>query len=126
MRNYESIIVFDANLSEEQLDAEIAKVQAILQGAGSASVQVEKWGRKDISYAVKGSRHGHFVLFRYGTSNPEIVNALRAQLAITENVRKYYSVRINLPKRKFKGRPLKNGASGMGGDEPFEESELQY
>lgn len=124
MRNYESIVVYDPNLGEEQLEAEISKTQGVLQGAGASSVQVDKWGRREIAYVVRGSRHGHFVLFRYESESPEIVNALRSQLSITETVKKYYSVRTSVPRRKFKGRPVKAG--GLAGEDVFDDNEIQY
>ena len=121
MRNYESIVVYDPNLTEEQLEAEINKTQAVLKGAGAESVQIDKWGRREIAYFVSGSKHGHFVLFKYQSANSEVANVLRGQLALTETVRKYYSVRTGVARRKFKGRPVKPGAADI-----FEDAESQY
>ncbi|MBX7136968.1 MAG: 30S ribosomal protein S6 [Oligoflexia bacterium] len=118
MRNYESIVIFDPTITEENLKKEISKIETLLQGAGAATINVDIWGRREIAYLVGKHKHGHFVSFSYSGEDTELANKLTAQLRLTEVVIKFQSYRTNLKSRKFKGRP---GGKSVGGDWGFDE-----
>ena len=119
MRHYESVVVFDPVLNEEELKKEIGRIQAILETGGAKEIAVDNWGRKEIAYMVRKKRNGCFVCYKYGSEDLALVNNFTGLLRIQDSVIKFQTHKISDRKRKFKGRPRKSVELGgsWGGDD---------
>lgn len=126
MRTYETIAVFNPTLQEEALKKEIKKFEAVLSGAGAQSISLDVWGRREIAYTVGRFKHGHFVRFSFEGQNAELVPTLQQHLRLNEQVIKFQTHRLNLPKRKFKGRINPKGISEWVSDDFSDDMDARY
>jgi len=93
MQGYESIVILDPNLTEEQQTTLLDKFKGIIEGQGGKIVQHAKWGRRKLAYEVKKRDYGLYHLF-YLDHTPPAVKALEHQLRFEENVLKWMSVKV--------------------------------
>lgn len=105
MRKYETIVVFAPTLGETELNAEIARVQALLESNGAEEVSSTKWGRKEIAYTVKKQKFGNFVVFNFNSGQSDTIDKTSRVLVITDSVLKFQTHGISDRRRKVKTNP---------------------
>lgn len=93
MQGYESIVILDPNLTEEQQTVLLDKLKGIIEGQGGKIVQHAKWGRRKLAYEVKKKDYGLYHLF-YLDRTPPALKALEGQLRFEETVLKWMSVAV--------------------------------
>jgi small subunit ribosomal protein S6 len=103
MKKYETVVVFDPNLGEAQLNDEVKKVRALIESKGGENVDFTNWGKKKIAYQVKKFNFGYFIAFTFTSAKCSTINDINSILRITESVIKFLPYKIELPQRKFKG-----------------------
>ncbi len=62
---YESAVLINAALDDEQINAEIARITDQIQNNGGEIKNVENWGRKRLAYMVEKSKIGYYVIYRF-------------------------------------------------------------
>ena len=107
MKKYESIVVFNPELTEDRVKEEVAVVEKIIAENGGSGTAVESWGKKQISYQVKKHRHGHYRCLYYVSDNGDIVTTLTRHFRLADNIIKFQTHRIDANSRGFKGNPFK-------------------
>src|SRR3989338_8267210 len=120
MNNYELILLFDANLGEDKIDAVLARVEEKTKGQGGAIDKIEKWGTKRLASMIKkakGLTQGYYVLVRF--HGPSSLQAeLRSYLHVTEHVVRYFisrAVEIEaaaVETKEISGTPLEAAETG--------------
>lgn len=90
---YETVIILNAVLEEQQIEAEITKISDYLKNHGADIWDIEKMGRKRLAYAIKKSRSGYYVIFRYD-AEPTFIVEFEKILSITDNVFRYLTVKL--------------------------------
>ena len=53
VKNYESVIIINAALEDEQIDLVISKIVDNLKLNGGEVIDVDKWGRKRLAYPIQ-------------------------------------------------------------------------
>lgn len=84
MRTYEMMLVFDPALEVEQIDMDLRKLQDYLAAHGSVR-RWERWGKRRLSYEIKGRQYGYYVLSVFD-SEASAVNELDRSLRIMNAV----------------------------------------
>jgi small subunit ribosomal protein S6 len=62
---YETAVLINAALDDEQIEAEISRIREQIQNYGGEITDVENWGRKRLAYMVEKSKIGYYVIFRF-------------------------------------------------------------
>ncbi|MGB9668225.1 MAG: 30S ribosomal protein S6 [Thermosulfidibacteraceae bacterium] len=93
LRCYESMVVFDPDLSEEDFNKAIGWVKGIIERNNAQLLKVDLWGKRKLAYEINKKREGVYVLF-YFRSNPEFIEELERNYRINSNVMRYLTVRI--------------------------------
>jgi len=93
MEGYESIFIFDPNLSEEEQQGTLARFKDTLEGQGGKLVHQVTWGRRKLAYPVKKREYGVYHLL-YTDRTPEAIKALENQYRFDENVIKWMTVAV--------------------------------
>ena len=117
MRKYETIAVFSTSLGENEITAEIAKVQALLETNGAKDVNVQRWGRKEISYTVKKQKFGNYVVFEYTSDQSDTVEKTSRILVITDSILKFQTHILRDRHRKVRPNSRPAAQSEDAGDE---------
>ena len=62
MRDYELTVVFSPEIAEEDLPAEIERVNDLIAQKGGIVGEANRWGRRRLAYPIKRHREGNYVL----------------------------------------------------------------
>lgn len=94
MQGYESIVILDPDVTQEQQDGLIDKFKGLVSSNGGQVVHHNLWGRRKLAYEIKKRSHGIYHLF-YLDRTPEALQALENQLRIEDNVIKWLSLKVD-------------------------------
>ena len=110
-RKYETVVIFQATISDDQRAKEIEKINELLSSNGCSNLELEDWGKREIVYGLEAKPSGHYVCFNYDSTNTQVNGLLNAALRIVESVVKFQTHRLSDRTRKFKGRKPSEKAS---------------
>jgi len=94
MRRYESVVILDPDLSEEQIGTLTERYSQIIKTSGGELIKIEDWGSKRLAYVVKRKEKGRYILLDY-VGQPTLLSELERQFKISEEVMKYLSVKLD-------------------------------
>ncbi|MEE8481321.1 MAG: 30S ribosomal protein S6 [Desulfobacterales bacterium] len=91
MRRYETIFIIDPDLSDEERNPVVERLQEIINQHGGFLVITDEWGSKKLAYEVKKKVRGYYIRIDYcGTG--KLVNEIERFFRIDDRVMKYMSV----------------------------------
>ncbi len=88
MRKYESMLVFDPELTEEQAVKENQAVLELIKQEGGEILETAKWGKRKLAYEIKKRREGYYFV-NYYNLDPKMIDELERHLRISELVLRY-------------------------------------
>jgi small subunit ribosomal protein S6 len=107
---YESIFIINPNISDDETNAVIKKMQDVVAKQGGEMLKFEDWGKKKLAYEIKKQKRGHYVFFQFKGSAAAI-SELERTYKLTDNVIKFLSVklekelRVKAPPKPKKEKP---------------------
>jgi small subunit ribosomal protein S6 len=94
MRRYETIIIMDPDLSDEQRQPVVERVQDVITQENGYLALTDEWGSRKLAYEIKKKPRGYFTRFDFcGTS--AIVNEIERFFRIDDRVLKYMTVLLD-------------------------------
>lgn len=100
MQGYESILIFDPEISDEGQKELIDKYKGLIDSNGGQVVHHTVWGRRRLAYEVKKREYGVYHLL-YLDHAPEALRALENNFRIDDNVIKWQSVAVEDVDKEF-------------------------
>ena len=88
MRKYESMLVFDPELTEEQAVKENQVFLDLVKSEGGEPLETAKWGKRKLAYEIKKKREGYYFVNNYNF-DPQKIGELERHLRISEVVLRY-------------------------------------
>jgi small subunit ribosomal protein S6 len=79
-RPYEVVYIFDPELTEETITAKLNHFHSLIQAEGAPAPQLNHWGRRTLSYAIKKRDVGYYVVANFEAETsalPEFERAIR-------------------------------------------------
>ena len=78
-RAYELMVIIDAELDDEVIDATIKRVADLLDQRGATVKSEDRWGRRRFAYEINHKLEGYYVLFEFvgGSELDQLERALR-------------------------------------------------
>ena len=93
MRRYETFVIVDPDLSEEQRTPIIERTTDLITKEDGLTVKVDEWGMRKLAYEIKKKPRGYYVRLDYcGTA--AIVDEMERFFRIDDRVMKYMTVLI--------------------------------
>lgn len=92
-QNYESAVLINAALDDEQIDQILSKIKDNITNNGGEVVDIDNWGRKRLAYTVKKSKIGYYVIFRF-IAQPNIVAKLERLYTLDENILRFLIISL--------------------------------
>lgn len=92
MKKYESIIIIDPKLKENEIKDTIEKYKKMMGNFSKKEVTVEDMGERKLAYEIKKNSTGYYALFNF-YSKPEDIYELERNYRIDDNVIKFIVVR---------------------------------
>jgi len=94
MRRYETIVIIDPDLSNEQRLPVFEKLKGLIIQQGGFLVIVDEWGDKRLAYEIKKRSRGYYVRLDFcGTG--ALVNEMERFFRIDDRVLKYMTVLLD-------------------------------
>ncbi len=92
MDKYELAFVVSANIEEDERDAVVEKVKALIERFGGQISDVEEWGKRKLAYPIQHMDEGYyyFAHFEAETSAP---SEIEERIRIMDNVIRYLIVK---------------------------------
>lgn len=94
MRRYETIVIIDPDLSEDDRIALIERVKEIIPHQEGVFLQEDLWGVKKLAYDIKKKPRGYYARFDYCGFGP-VVDELERFFKIDDRVMKYLTVQLD-------------------------------
>ena len=92
-REYETIFILRPDVNNDQIGAVNTKLRGIIDAGGGKLIKVENWGRRKLAYEVRKQLKGIYLFWKY-LGDPGLVEELERNLRLTDNVIRYYSVKV--------------------------------
>ena len=94
MRTYEVVFIAAPTLTNEELEAFITQMQAVVQDRNGKVIKVENWGKKSMAYRIKRFRDGYYVIMTIEADGAAITE-LERRFRVSDFVVRFLSVRID-------------------------------
>ena len=94
MRRYETFIIIDPDLSDEERSPVFDKVKDLIKQEECLLVTLDEWGGRRLAYEIKKKSRGYYVRLDYcGTG--KFVNEMERFFRIDDRVMKYMTVLLD-------------------------------
>ncbi|MEO0279103.1 MAG: 30S ribosomal protein S6 [candidate division WOR-3 bacterium] len=93
IRCYESMVIFNPDLSDEEFEKALEWVKGIIEKNGATLIKIDVWGKRKLAYEINKKKDGIYVLF-YFRSTPDFVDELERNYRINSNVMRFLTVRL--------------------------------
>jgi small subunit ribosomal protein S6 len=91
MRRYETIVIADPDLSEDQRGPLFDRMTEIIDQEGGFLIETDEWGGRKLAYEIKGKPRGYYVRLEYCGTGP-VVNELERFYRIDDRVLKFMTI----------------------------------
>lgn len=89
--HYESVVIINAALDDEQVNSTITKIEDYLLSKESKIAEIEKWGRKRLAYPIQKSKSGYYALLRF-EAETSVIKDLERLFRLDENIIRYLTI----------------------------------
>jgi len=91
MRRYETIIIIDPDLSDEERDPVFVRLKEVISQQGGLLVLIDEWGSKKLAYEIMKKARGYYIRLDYcGTAT--LINELERVCRIDDRILKYMTI----------------------------------
>jgi small subunit ribosomal protein S6 len=94
MRRYETIVIVDADASENDRTSLIARIKEIIPQQEGVLIKEDLWGTKKLAYEIKKKPRGYYARYDYCGMGP-VVDELERFFRIDDRVLKYLTVLLD-------------------------------
>jgi small subunit ribosomal protein S6 len=94
MRRYETFVIIDPELSQDQRKPLISRVEELISQMEGFLVLTDNWGERKLAYNIKKKGRGYYVRFDYCGLAP-LVNEIERFFRIDDRALKYMTVLLN-------------------------------
>ena len=93
MNNYESIIIVNPNVTNDEIRELIEYIKKIITDKNGKIAEVKDLGKKKLAYEIKKNKEGHYVQFNF-KADPEVIVELERIYRIKDEIIKFVTVKI--------------------------------
>jgi small subunit ribosomal protein S6 len=94
MRRYETFVIVDPDLSQDQREQVIQRVEDLITQMDGFLVFTDDWGERKLAYDIKKRSRGYYVRFDYCGLSP-LVNEIERFFRIDDRALKYMTVLLD-------------------------------
>lgn len=94
MNAYESAVIINAALDDEQINSEITRIRETITNNGGEISDFENWGRKRLAYVINKSKIGYYAIFRFNAPST-IISKLERFYSLNENIIRFLTINLS-------------------------------
>lgn len=91
MRQYETMVIIDAMISDDAINAEVEAIGKSITDGNGEILRRDDWGKRKLAYTINKRQHGYYVIFYYKAEST-VVAAMEAALKLNENVLRWMTL----------------------------------
>ena len=91
INKYETIIIIDNSLPEENVNALVEKFKSLVETEGTIE-SVDLWGKRRLSYPINDLNEGYYILINF-SSKPSFPQELERVLKITDGILRHIVIK---------------------------------
>lgn len=91
MNTYETIMIINPTITEEENKNTIEKIEQLIKNNGEIKTK-EEWGKRKLAYPIQKHQEGYYVLIEF-TSNADFIDELIRVYNITDEIMKHIVVK---------------------------------
>ena len=92
MRPYEMVVVLQADLDEEDLQAQLVAIKGWIESSDGSIVEIDTWGRRRLAYPINKQREGYYTIYKLSLPAAAPL-VLERNLRLNENVLRFLITR---------------------------------
>ena len=91
MTKYETTFILEPGVDETRVNEEVERVSQQIRDLGGELIEVQRWGKRRLSYEINKKRDGIYTLFLYSGSGP-MVKEIERKMRLNEQVMRVLTV----------------------------------
>jgi small subunit ribosomal protein S6 len=91
---YESAVLINAALDDQQIDAILSRIKDLITNNGGQIREIDNWGRKRLAYPVEKSKIGYYTIFRFDAPS-DIVAKLERIYTLDEQILRFVTLKLS-------------------------------
>ena len=91
---YESTVMINAALDDEQIEVEVSRLKENIINLGGEIIDIDKVGRKRLAYVVNKSKIGYYAIFRFNAPS-NIVAKLERSYTLDDNILRFLTIGLD-------------------------------
>ena len=91
MNKYETTFILEPGLDDNRLNEEIEKISSWITDLGGQVLDVQRWGKRRLSYEIQKKRDGIYTMVLHESPGP-VVREIERRLKLDESVLRVLSV----------------------------------
>src|SRR4030042_3559261 len=91
--DYELVVIFNPEVAEEALEQAMNGITQVITGKGGAITEVQKWGKKRLTYPIKHATEGNYVFWTFKL-DPAFNKELETNLKISEKILRHLLIKV--------------------------------
>lgn len=91
MNKYEMVLILKADLSDEDRQKALDRLQEAIKANGSIET-IDDWGIRKLAYAIDYKKEGYYYVLHY-EADPSIVQEVERRARILDSVLRYLTVK---------------------------------
>jgi small subunit ribosomal protein S6 len=121
MKQYETMVIVDAMISDDAIQQELNAIQQKIETQGEI-LRIDDWGKRKMAYAINKKTHGHYAVF-YFKAAPTIVKELESAFRLNESVLRWLTLVDQPMTEVIYGEDVLNGGAAEESAEAVVEAE---
>ena len=105
MKTYETVVVIDSLLKNEEIEEIVNKVERVISNNGGKIVSNERWGKKRLAFEIKRRQYGYYVEIVF-EAPPNVIRILEREYRLEENILRYLSIHLDKSALEFRAQQL--------------------
>lgn len=90
---YESTIIINAALEDDQIEALVTKVKDFIENHGGSMVDLDRWGRRRLAYPINKSKVGYYAVYRFNAPT-DLIAQLERLYRLDEQVIRFLTIQL--------------------------------
>ncbi len=91
MRRYETIVILDPDLSENDRNQRTERIKEIIPSFKGDIIELDEWGNRKLAYEIRKKIRGHYIRIDYCGDGP-LVNELERTFRLDDKFLKYMTI----------------------------------
>ena len=91
---YESAVILNAALDDEQINGIISRIKDFITNNGGEIREIENWGRKRLAYIINKSKIGYYAIFRF-VAPTNLISKMERNYSLDEHILRYLTISLD-------------------------------